>query len=231
MGREDGLTLIELVVVAVLLAVLSGILYGTLTGIMRARDSTDAVRSVDQSAHHVLSRITMELNSRGFAPLNSRTDDPQQQDAPRAPSAPAYFLGTDQKSGAHERDSIRFVSASAAQPLLGAPSNFGLTEVEYRLAENPDIPSIGDHPVLTLVRQEEPAATSSPDISKKRRVVLPLAENVVSLNFRYLKGGKWQNDWKESNPLYPDAVEISLELLRPDGKTELYRTAVPKPFR
>lgn len=227
---EVGMTLIELVVVALLMSVLSAILYGTINGIARARESTEHIGTIDQAAHQVLGRMMSELASRSFVPLNTQQgiDPTAAGGIASIGNASVYLLGTDKKNGENDADEIRFVSSSAAQPLIGAPSNHGLLEVKYRLAEDPDRPkSDAEAKVLSLVREEEPAAVTAKDLGKKRRIVLPIADNVVSLNFRYLKKGAWQNEWKESTPPLPEAIEITLQLMSPDGKKEWYRTAVP----
>ena len=81
---------------------------------------------------------------------------------------------------------------------------------------------------MVLLREEVPAAiTNNTNLLKKRRIVLPLAGNVVSMNFRYLKDGKWKNEWKEINPPLPEALEITLGLEETNGEVAFYRTALP----
>ncbi|MFN8389567.1 MAG: type II secretion system protein GspJ [Bdellovibrionota bacterium] len=232
---SEGLTLIELVVVAALLALLSALLWGTLSGIIRARDVSDATRTADVTAHYIFSRISNELAGRSFVPLNTVKDDDSSaagssSGAPQIGAAPSYLLGTDEQGGERDLDKIRFVSSNAAQPFVGGQSNHGLVEVEYHLAENPDEdasapPASGKKP-MTLVRVETPAAVTTKELIQSRRIILPLAENIVSLNFRYLRNGTWQKDWKETNPPLPEAVEVTLGVLAEGDKVETYRTAV-----
>ena len=227
--NQSGLTLIELVVVALLVAMMSFMLYGTLAGIIRTRDASDATRAADETAHYVFSRMSSELAGRGFVPLNKVQDE--QQSGTQASLSQAYMQGTDQHGGDADQDKLRFVSTNAAQPFVGGPANYGLVEVEYHLAENANSDEYsaapGEASTMTLVREETPAGTNSKDIINSRRVVLPLAENIVGLNFRYLKNGAWQKDWKETNPPMPEAVEISLKVKANSGKVETYRTAIP----
>ncbi len=226
---ERGLTLIELVVVAVLIAILSGILYQTLNGIIRARDSSDGLRISDQTAHYIFTRLSNELSGRGFIALNQKAEGEDGAAPPSAASAaPSYLLGVNARSGESDQDTLRFVSANAAQPFVNGPANFGLVEVQYHLDEDPNAaPSSLEEKTYTLVREEEPAAVTSSDLVKKRRIILPVAENITSLNFRYLKGGEWKEEWKSSNPPLPEAIEIAIKIKIPNGRTQTYRTAVP----
>ena len=227
--NPQGMTIVELVVVSLLVAVLSAILYSTLNGIARARESTEKTETADQTAHYIFSRLSLEIASRSYAPLMNRKDQESEGSGFPSGGVPIYMLGVDKKAGESDRDSLRFISSGAAQPLIGAPSNYGLMEVEYRLEEGGDhLPQENNkHTPLTLVREEVPAATNSEEILKKRKVTLPLAENVASLNFRFLKEDNWVNEWKTSNPPLPQAIEITLEIIRGDGETEVFRTAVP----
>lgn len=225
------MTLVELVVVAVLVAVLTAILYRTLDGIMRAKEMTSQLRSSDQTAHYLFSRITAELAGRSFIPLNTREDDKQQSGQPSFGGTPKYLVGTSDESGDARHDTLRFVSANAAQPFVGGPANHGMVEVEYHLADNPErekLPFSGDGPTpMVLVRTEEPAAVNTGEILDKRKIILPVAENVVSLGFRYLKDGAWQKEWKETNPPLPEAIEIAIGIREKSGEVEVYKTSVP----
>jgi type II secretory pathway component PulJ len=232
-SSEGGLTLIELVVVAVLTAILSALLYGTLSGVIRARETTETSRSADETAHYVLARMSVELAGRSFVPLNVTQEQSLTQAQTGNPysstGGQTYMFGIDEQNGDTDRDSLRFVSANAAQPFVGAQSNHGLVEVEYHLAENNEgsfSDTDGRRP-LTLIREEIPAAVNSDEIIKARRITVPLADNVVSLNFRYLKNGTWQNDWKETSPPLPEAVEITLKLKSSGEQPAVYRTAIP----
>lgn len=237
---ERGFTLIELVVVAVLAAVLSAILYGTITGIVRSRDLAARVLTRDRTAHYVLSRMTHEIAGRSaLVPLAARKDSadgasPSAQPSPQPSLGFAgfvggtqYILGSRGEEGESSRDSIRFVSAGTAQGFIGAFVNYGLVEIEYRLEEDPNAPPArDDRKRLLLVREERPAAVPAPEVAEQRKVVVPIAENVRSLGFRYLKDGKWLPEWKNQSPPLPEAIEITLEVVDEEGGTDRYRTAV-----
>lgn len=225
---ERGFTLFELIVVALLLTFMSAILYSTLKGVIRAKESGEIYRESERTAHYVLSRMISEFSSRGFVPL-IRANDEAFEKSGLPQGVPVYFFGTNSQDGDDDNDTIRFVTSSGAQRFIDSPSNFGLVEVEYRL-EKPagQVSNFGNDKknLKTLVRRELPALVEDDQIRKERTIVFPLAENVTSLNFRFLKQGKWQNDWKEANANLPEAIEITLGVGSVNGEKQIYRTAV-----
>ena len=238
---ESGVTLIELVVVATLVAILSAILYGVLSGLIRARDATEKVRDAETTAHYLFARMTRELSStsKSLTPLSTNKASTQGSAVSGSSfgSTSLYFEGINTQSGEFARDSIRFVSSNAAQPFVDGPANYGTVEIRYSLRDTSGDEALraGVETTVTksgktmvLVREEIPAAiNNNADLQKKRQIVLPLAGNVAALNFRFLKDGKWKNEWKELTPPLPEAIEITLGLEETDGSIEYYRTALP----
>ena len=251
---QSGFTLFEVVAVTGILAVLSAIVYGTISGMIRAKTYAEGEIEVEETAHRLLVRFTTELTGRSLlVPLRRgsqntdlETDDEQDNaDGTKSPQGgnpfgqtnspfPAsveYFRGENKEKGSSDQDKLRFVSSTATQTFLGGISNHGVVEVEYRLEPLPDedqnpSSSSSDEPreKYALVRDETPAGVTDKTILKKRRVVIPVAEPVASLNFRYLKNGKWENEWK--NQPVPEAVEITVGLIDGNGKIRRYKTAV-----
>lgn len=229
MSDERGLTLIELVVVAFLIAILSSILYGTLGGIIRTRDTTEAIRTTERTAHYIFGRIGMEINGRSFVALNTDANNaaPTPTPFPGVPSLQEYMVGESKHDGDFDADRFRFVSANAAQAFVGSPGNFGLVEVEYRLENSKDNQPGSALPKRLLIRAESPAGVTNPDTLKHRTIELPLAEDVVSLKFRFLKGGKWQSGWHETASPLPEMIELTVGIKSSDDRVEFYRTAFP----
>lgn len=142
-----------------------------------------------------------------------------------------FILGADRGTPEEPDDLLRFVTESGSQGFIGGFINHGLVEVEYRLEEDPENKGregkkLGDRTVKMLIREERPAAAPTAELAAKRKVVVPLAENVTGLNFRYLKDGKWLDMWKTQSPPLPEAVEVTLELADPEGELETFRTAI-----
>ena len=233
---DTGFTLVELLIVSVLLALLSSILYATLGGIMRSRSLVDSERDSTVAAQRILSRMSRELNARVRTPLRQKDDAGGEAPATSTPTGSSfggrrvlYLEGTNAKKSERNADTIRFASASATQLLYGSLANQGAAEIEYRLEElpkniRPETPEDGLQS-LALVREEIPVEVREKETLDARRVIFPLAENVVGLNFRYLNEGKWQKDWNQGNQL-PEAVEITLQLRGKEKEIEMFRTAI-----
>jgi prepilin-type N-terminal cleavage/methylation domain-containing protein len=228
MKGQSGFTLAELLVVCVLLAIMSGILYGTINGILRGRALIESERDTARTAQYVLERMTRELGCRVPMPLSAR-----EQESTRNSSfyfAGAMFEGIDRKTGLADGDQLRFIGLNTGQMFFNTVPNYGLVEIEYRLeepeAKTTSLKGKTDSAGLVLVREEMPADLRNQDIIKQRKVAFPIAEDVVGLNFRYRKEGKWLSEWKEQASRLPEAVEVTLRLKGADERVDTYRTAV-----
>ncbi len=232
---EAGLTLIELVLVTVLLALMAGILYSSLDGISRTRNSVESDQGGYQTARYVLARMREELLTKIAEPLRIKRKDGSKAAEGESPNERRlFFAGIDAKSGEADADSLRFVSATGAQPVAGAIGNHGRVELEYRLEEATDSMHDGKKTddgrgiaTFYLIREETPAGVTDEKVLDKKRVVFPLSENITKLNFRYMKNGRWEETWSDSLGTFPEALEISLGVINKGGREEVFRTAVP----
>ena len=187
-------------------------------------------------AQYVLERMQRELTARVLSPISA---DGSSQDGSSLGGlgGRSYFLGQNGGTEREERDRLRFVSSNAAQAQFAAAPNFGLVEVEYRLEENRENDAgrreEDGPPGMILVREEMPAELPEKKIAEARRAIFPLAYDVAALGFRYLKDGKWQEEWKEPLARLPEAVEVRLDLKSGPGQIARYQTAfyVSKPVR
>ena len=134
---EKGFTMLELIVVSALLALMSAILYGTLNGIMRGQSLVSSGRTDYRVARYVFNRLGTELSSRMAEPL-AADKNASSSGTPFRASRRAYMFGQNKQSGSADTDSLRFVSAGAAQQIVGGGGNHGLVEIEYRLEKDPD---------------------------------------------------------------------------------------------
>ncbi len=232
-SEERGFTLIELLLVSVLLAILSAILYGTITAILSSRAMVTTEREISRTAQHVLERMSKELISRVVSPLSSGGFGDESSDAPVR--GRTYLLGVNRGSGNDASDILRFVSSQGSPAQVGGNENYGLVEVEYRLRE-PDAQESARTPlpegpewqkVNNLIRLEQPAEVSSTNVQEKRRFRTTVAQNITSLNFRYLKDGSWQNSWEGQGARIPEAVEITFSVQGvSEPSVRHFRTAV-----
>ena len=230
-----GFTLVELVFVAALIALLSTILYGSVGGIVRTKNKLESRRMIDRTAQYVLGRMTRELTNAVPVPFTTYQSGTSSSDSSSDKNqTKTYFLGTKGRIGEYEADVLRFTSAGSGQVVFEGSSNFGVVEVEYRLEQaaatalmTTDPAKIPEGEVRTvLVRDEIPAEVKDKDTALARRVVFPLSENVVSLNFRFRRAEKWLDEWPAKRQGYPGAVEITIGVRGEDGQVESFRTAV-----
>lgn len=226
--KESGLTLVEMLVVSLLLALMGSIIYGTLNGISLSKEAIESERSISRTAHFVLKRLSKELRSSVKEPLYIESKKKTLNTITRN----KYFMGeknkkTDTKT---HGDFIQFVSASGSGTTYGSISNYGHIQIKYSLKKSKDDNS--KEPSYVLLREEIPANVENKDIIKKRKIIFPVADNILSLNFRYLtNNNKWQTSWTSKDRDLPKAVEITLKIKGKDGRKNLYRTSVTLPSK
>ena len=212
---ERAFTLIELILVTALLAIMAAILYKTLTNIQMSIRMIDNQRSAGRTAQLVLTRLSRELASCYQKPLATDVSNPL-PNPPPFPQSGSFLIGTGKESGKAQSDSIRFVTEGISDANVGNP---GVVEVTYQLTE------IDDHRGNVLIRDEVPWGVVDKETIKKHRLSWPVAENIVSLNFRYYQQPDgWKTEWKA--PRLPLAVEITLQVKGDNGKIESYKTAI-----
>ena len=215
--NSSGFTLIELLVVSVLLAILAGLLYSTINGIIQARTIVEAEIESTSKAHYVIERIGRELTS--ILPKQLQFDS---KSAPTTFTT-IVFTGENKKGRDGPRDSITFVSAVGGQVIPGQNSNYGNVQITYRLDKNSR--KLGDKKTYKLIREEFPAEVIDKKTRELRKLSFPIAEDVISLNFRFLNLGKWLDTWDQNQTNFPEAVEMTILFQDIEGQTKGYRTA------
>lgn len=244
--NEQGLTLIELLLVTLLLSVLFTILYGTLNGLIRARNTVDRERLATLTAQSVYSRLTRELLNGASSPALRQADNPNGtssgSSSPRANAQPrlsnSSVRGIRKRLGANDGHILRFISANTGQEVANGPTNFGPLEIEYRLEEqkNDDgtVATATDNngrqqSLWQLVREESPAGSLPTNVLDPKTIIAPVASNVTEFRCRYLVNGRWQAEWPGSQTAArtPQAIEVTLKLRPPDSLEETFRSALP----
>lgn len=199
-----GFTLLEVMIAISLLAMIFFMLYGTLTSTQKLAHSMEGESDVYRQAQIALSRMSSEL---------SMVYWPPQRDA-----SSSRFIGVDgtrfdEDQESWPSDSLFFIALSHARLAKDAPEG-ELAHVTYLL----------DHGLL--LRQEELAGGG---LFRE----IPLAEEVLGLNFRFFDGGKkqWVKEWdskKRNRP--PKGVEIQLILRDASGNGRPFVTATDLPM-
>lgn len=166
-GTSSGLTLIELLVALTILAILLSSVYGTFVSAMHATRRARDDEGVYQVARTAMDRISMDLEMAFYRPGSDRPGHPTQ-----------LFIGLDRSDGDYARDRLDFTAACHVLAREGRPET-DVVEVSYYIDD-----SLYDRSLL--VRREDPLPDEDLRHGGTLRV---LAENVVSLNFRYREPG------------------------------------------
>jgi len=231
--NEKGFSLVELLVVSVLLSILASILYGSITGIMQGRSLVRGQLETVRVSQYIIEKIGRELSSAIAIPLQIQgATNPTNTNRAGFSRGRAVAELENAKSSFGDKDSLTFISSQSSQLLKGSNSNFGSIQINYRLEEgfktltHDEDEDDDNKELFSLIRSEFPAGTSlSQQARDFRSYEYSLANNVKSLNFRFLRNGQWENSVGNNSSQLPDAVEISLSLEDSQGNIESFRTS------
>ena len=177
----SGLTLIEMLVALTILAILLSTVYGTFVSAIQATRRARDDDGIYQVARTVMERITGDLEMAFYRPGSDRPNHATQ-----------LFLGHDRAEGDYARDRLDLTTAGHIFLRDGRPET-DIVEVSYYIDD-----SLWDRPLL--VRREDPLPDEDLRHGGTLRV---LAEQVVSLNFRYREPGP--APWDRQRPTNADA--------------------------
>lgn len=124
---------------------------------------------------------------------------------------PSRFQGTDQK--------MSFISASHVRVYRDAAES-EFAKIGYELKQDDDPANQGSY---VLVKTESPNAFEDDDSRDKSVINYPLLHGVKKLKYRYYRKDKetWESSWdsekEDTKNLYPDMVEITIELAGPSN--------------
>ena len=181
--RQSALTLVELIVALAVTTIVTGATVPILRGVSAARQRVDAQMTLQQEARAAVRVIATALQNA------CRSDD-------------QVLEGTDGWQGDLPSDRIRFFSISRRPVRLGEPES-DLRECEFFLSQ----PAEDQLPVLAS--RIDPTRNELPDGGG---VIQRVAGNVIALDFAYLDGGVWQDNWPLSLQRWPAAIRIRLSL-------------------
>jgi prepilin-type N-terminal cleavage/methylation domain-containing protein len=194
-GRQDGFTLLEMVVAIAITALLVTAAVEAHVSIIRNLRARVFERGRDVTAQRVLDRIERELLSTQLVA--------KAEEVPRE-KHPWIFQGIDGGSGATRPDTIRFITSNGGSSGAGP---LGLRLVSYTANAPGDFGS-------DLFRTEEPMPEALPP-QPPRAEGEPSLTGVVQFQLRYQDpdSSLWQDTWDSTQKdTLPKAVEITLEL-------------------
>lgn len=224
--RQDGFTLIELVIALGIFGVVMSIAYLSLTSITAAKKAIDETRDSGAVANAVLSRMTRELQL-AFAGL-PLMPPPDQLGQP-FPAKINLIGEEDTLSNGLPGDRITFLAMEGGQYLPDGGSHSGIVQITYRVERDPDQPQSREA-TYYLIRQETPYIRPF-EKAYEKTMIFPITKDLVALQFRYMnpeEENQWSSTWgKDARVNLPRIVHFTLQIRSPQGTIETYSTSVP----
>lgn len=192
--KNNGFTLVEVMIATAILALIVTILYGAFAGSIKSMAISSEGGDIYRRARIILNRMTQEISCAYLPPVKEETTE--------IPDIQYAFIGEDGAQEGLPQDTLSFTTA--ALPLNG-PSH-GLKEVGYYLAPDPET----EEPAL-LMRED----TTPDDRIDEGGTSHLLAEGIWGIDFTYYdeRGREW-NRWDSTSTIFagqiPQAVRISL---------------------
>ncbi len=191
--KQAGFTLMELMLSLALLALIMIILFESFHAVAASKLHAERRLESDQQARTLMWMLSRELRGAVFTPL--------------IPSH-VLLIGQAQKQGGMPMDTITFATLDPAH--RRALDGFGAEQiVTYAAAPNPQ-----NRGTFMLTRSERSGLLQTTNPPQLPPTVL--ANNLVSLHFRYFNGFQWLESWDSTStqagqPL-PQAISIDLTM-------------------
>ncbi len=209
-GRAPrGFTLIEMMLAIGVLALILAMLASSFNAIAHSKVHAEGRLMVDREGRALLWQLSKEVRN--------------VVQTPYAPSNVALF-GNGHMGNGLPIDTITMSTFSGGhrRALIGMMPE---TIVTYNLTPNPDQPGW-----YLLQRSQQSGLLTS----TAARQSMVLADNVLSLHFRYFDGQKWAESWDSSSMprgvQLPVAVAIQIQMAAPGGHVMDFATQVTVPM-
>ena len=204
-----GFTLIEMMLAIGVMALILAMLASSFSIIAHSKVHAEGRLMVDREGRALLWQLTKEFRNAVYTPYSASN---------------VALFGTGHMSGGAAVDTISLSTFSGGhrRALTGMTPE---TIVTYNLTANPD-----QQGWFVLNRSQQSGLLTS-TVSPQTTV---LANNVLSLHFRYFDGEKWGESW-ESPSLprgrqLPVAVAIQIQMAAPGGRVMDFATQVTVPM-
>lgn len=224
LANEGAFTLLEIIVVVLLLGFISSITFTAMANLMKSKDLVLSQRKLYNDARYIFDRLNREFSAMETQPLPTSDQQSQQTSGKRN----AFLNAEDIQSSNADTDAIRFITSQGSQYFFNASTNGDLTELYYHLVESQDSAdedrNQGHWQKYTLVREEAAVGTQASPSAEKKKVIFPISENIISLNFSYALNGKWLSQWQDPYRL-PEAIQVTLSMQVDESPVEEFQTA------
>lgn len=210
--RESGFTLIEMMVAVAILGVVLLMLADAFHTVAMSKVQGEEHLGIDREGRAIMWQLSNEL-----------------RDAVQTSVYPSRVLliGRSRQRDGEAVDSLSLSTFAAGhtRAIYGAGAEQVVT---YALEPNPN------HQGWFILTRQQQSGLLTQTSGQKSSPALMMADNLVSLDFRFYNGSKWVQNW-DSTALphgrqLPLAVAIGLELAGPKGQKMNFDTAVDVPM-
>lgn len=206
-----GFTLIEMMLAIGVLAMILTMLATSFSTVARSKVHAEGRLMVDREGRALLWQLTKELRNAVQTPY--------------AVSTVALFGSGHMGNGAPiDTITLSTYSGGHRRALTGMTPE---TIVTYNLTANPEQPGW-----YMLQRSQQSGLMTAAASSAPQTTVL--ADNILSLHFRYFDGDKWGESWESSSlpagRQLPVAVAIQIQMAAPGGQVMDFATQVTLPM-
>jgi prepilin-type N-terminal cleavage/methylation domain-containing protein len=204
-----GFTLIEMMLAIGVLALILAMLASSFSTIAHSKVHAEGRLMVDREGRSLLWQLTKELRNAVQTPYALSN---------------VALLGSGHMGNGVAIDAITMSTFSGGhrKALTGMTPE---TIVTYNLTTNPDLPG------CYMLQRSQQSGLLTSTVAQQTTV---LADNVMSLHFRYFDGQKWDESWDSSSQprgtQLPVAVAIQIKMAAPGGHVMDFATQVTVPM-
>lgn len=193
--REDGFTLVELMLSVLLIAIIMAIIYGVVVSTVEAAHRVEEINQAGEIGPAILAQVRDDLEG-AFLPKDGE-----------------YFVAIPRKGSTGDRDRVDFTvsrMAYGARKEGEEPAFHSVNEVGYQVLDSKTDGTVG-----VLYRREDFFLDNEPLRGGR---LMEIYDRVKHFHLEYYNGEKWLPDWnskREKNTL-PQAVRIELRIVVTD---------------
>ena len=210
--RQNGFTLVEILVAAAIILSILSCVYGTYFAISNSTQATRAKLTLSQQALKVLTQLTQQIRCSYTDTISDSayTIKPvSKRKGKRTQNNPDFFSSYTDKPG---EEILHLVTTNKFDMPQNSPA--GLFDVTYKFDKSEGL--------LYLSQKRFVGTTKN---SAEKKIWQPIAENIQSLELAFFDGHKWLDNWSFKNrKRLPNAVKIDITLEDQTSRTSRYGT-------